>query len=232
MTAAVYLVGGNRDHEELRYSLRSLANAPAITQVWILGVVPEWVKGARRVELDPAPEKFANHRQSLEAFCATKGAPREFYLMNEDHYIIEHVEGPLPTFHLGPTSEYFARTWRDRNTWFRAVKNTADWLAERGHGDVNCYEAHTPLLFDRVKLGRMLTEYPRDISLAAGTLYVEARAGDVGVNVGNAKVKVDDDLHAKLDQPMPYLSGNPESFNGAVGDLLRDMFPHKSRWEQ
>lgn len=233
MTAAVYIVGGNRDHEELRYSLRSLAaNVPDVTQVWVVGTVPPWLKGVRALPLDPAPEKFANHRRSLAAFASTKGAPREFYLFNEDHYIVERVEGRLPMRHMGPARRWLSDNWRERNTWFRAVRNTTEWLCERlGVEDVPIYEAHTPLLMSRDLVRDALAEYPTDRSVAISMLYAIAGVGGEGELGGNAKVKAGEGLFAKLEQSWPYLSGNQESFNDEVGAYLRDLFPEPCRWE-
>jgi len=234
VTAAVYIVGGtNRTHEELRYSLRSLVNAPDITSVWVVGHIPEWVRGVRALPLEPQPEKFANMRQSLTAFANTKGAPKRFYLFNEDHYIAEPIPGELPMFHLGDAMEYITSTtvWRDKNTWCHAVRTTTEWLMGRAGRGVLCYEAHTPLLMDRACLAAVLAEYPTDQSLAMSMLYVEAGAGGAGVDAGNAKVGIDSDLAAKIAQPMPYLSSNQASFDGALGDHLRALFPHPSKYE-
>lgn len=234
VTAAVYVVGGNRDHEELRYSLRSVeANAPDVTQVWIVGHVPDWVTGVRELPLDPLPEKFANQRQSLTAFANLKGAPRKFYLFNEDHYIIERVDGVLPVFHLGDAVEYITapHVWSERNTWCHAVRNTAEWLNERTGGRCLSYTAHTPVLMDRGKVRDLLAEYPADRSLDLFLLYNLAGLAGVGVDAGNAKVR-GGDLAEKQGQDMPYLSGNQESFNGELGRMLKDRFPAPSRWEK
>lgn len=234
MTAAVYIVGGtNRTHEELRYSLRSLVNAPDITQVWVVGHIPEWVTGMKVLPLDAAPEKFANIRQSLTAFANTKGAPKRFYLFNEDMYVVEPVDGELPTYHLGLTRPWLTEFWRDKNTWFRAVKNTYDWLRDRtGVDDLPLYEAHTPLLLDRARTAQFLAEYPADQSVAVAGAYHLAGLGGEGVDAGNAKVGADDDFDAKRAQNMPFLSGNQNTFDGTVGRLLRAMFPEPCKYEK
>lgn len=232
MTAAVYVVGGsNRTHEELRFSLRSLVNVPAIDEVWILGHVPDWVQGVREVRTVPLPEKFANQRQSMEAFLAHPDTPAEFYLFNEDHYIVEPVGGPLPAFHLGDGLAYIEGVWRPKNTWCRAVRNTVEWLNDR-FGRVLGYETHTPLLFDRDALADVLAEYPSDRSLTLGSLYPAAGCGGEGVNAGNAKVGADDSLSVKLSQDMPFLSGNQASFDGALGVFLKEAFPEPSKFER
>src|SRR5699024_6815485 len=135
-----------------RYSLRSIAaNAPDITSVWIVGHIPDWVTGVRRIELEPLPEKWSNMRQSLTAYCTTKGAPVRFYSMQEDFYIIEPVDGQLPAVHRGPATEWLANR-RIRNTYTRCVKNGVRWLRQQGYTDFNAYIAHTPLLMDRHKM--------------------------------------------------------------------------------
>ena len=235
MTAAVYIVGGtNRTHEELRFSLRSLANCPDITSVWVVGQVPEWVTGVRKIELDPAPEKFANMRQSLTAFANTKGAPKRFYLFNEDHYIVEPIEGEIPTFHLGPAIQYITadHVWRPKNTWCHAVLKTAEWLRDEDGQEPLAYEAHTPLLLDRTKVAAFLDEYPADRPLAMSMVYARAGIGGEGVDAGNAKVGVDSVLADKLAQDMPLLSGNQATFDGELGDLLRGMFPEPCKYER
>lgn len=235
MTAAVYIVGGsNRTHEELRYSLRSLANCPDITQVWVVGLIPEWVKGVRRLPLEPKAEKFANMRASLTAFANAKGAPKRFYLFNEDHYVTEPVDGEIPTFHLGPAITYIqsAHVWRPRNTWCRAVLATAEWLKDQDGKEPMAYEAHTPLLMDRTLLAEFLDEYPADLPLAMSMAYARAGIGGEGVDAGNAKVGAESDLDEKRTQDMPLLSGNQSTFDGELGGLLRELFPDPSQYEK
>jgi len=235
VTAAVYIVGGtNRTHEELRYSLRSLANCPDITQVWIVGFVPAWATGIRSLPLEPKSEKFANMRASLTALANTKGAPKRFYLFNEDHYIVEPIDGEIPTYHLGSAREYITgpSVWRPKNTWCRAVLTTAEWLRDHDGVEPLAYEAHTPLIFDRARLAEFLDEYPANRALAMSMAYARAGDGGAGENHGNAKVGIESDLAAKRAQDMPVLSGNQASFDGELGDLLRGMFPEPSRFER
>lgn len=234
MTAAVYIVGGRRDHEELRYSLRSLeANAPDVTQVWVVGVVPDWVKGVRRLELEPVAGNFADVRDSITRFVNTPRTPRLFYLMNEDHYVVEPVDGQLPVFHLGSANDYIEETWSNTNTWCKAIKATTAWVTDRlGVDDVDAYGAHHPLLFDRDTLREALADYPVGERVSVQFLYPFAGAGGPGVEGKNAKCKSTDDLAEKLAQGQPYLSGNQNSFNGDVGKFLRARFPAPSKWEK
>lgn len=238
MTAAVWIVGGPTDDDraDLRHSLRSVATkAPEITEAWAVGDVPDWFAGVR-MPLEPQAEKYANQRASLTAIANYPGAPETFWLMNDDMFVTEPSES-LPIHRLGKVSEELDH-WlgpgvrASGNTWHKALIATAGWMEARGHGDVLCYEAHVPLLFHTERLAELLNAYPLEQRLLVGELYAAAGAGGEGIDAGNAKVKPGDQLAAKLAQPMPYLSVNPETWDGGPGDLIRAMFDQPCRWER
>lgn len=239
MTAAVWYVGGpnvgNRD--DLRHSMRSVAkNAPTITEAWVVGDVPTWVHGARAISLEPKPEKFANARASVTAFVNHPEAPEQFYLCNDDHYVIEHVTGPLPACHLGKTSDYLDHLLGNGNrstgnTATKALIQTAAWVKGKTGADPLAYYAHTPLLFDTATYRDLLAQYPANQRLEPFMFYPLAGIGDEGSDVGNAKAKDDAELARVLNQDMPYLSGNDATWNGCVGQYVRGMFGEACRWE-
>lgn len=231
----VYVVRPGDDNEELRYSLRSVAKNAPHRKVWIVGTVPTWVRNVEALPLEPHPEKFANQRQSLEAACLRDELSDRFVLMNDDHFVIEKLT-EWPTFHLGPSSAFINQhleSGRIRNTWVKAVRATAIWMDEQGHGDVLAYEAHVPLLFDKNLLAEMLAAYPGGRYMTVGEMYAVAGAGGVGELVGNAKVKTDEEFDAKLALDMPFLSTNEDSFEHLlVGDYIRTLFPTPSMYEE
>lgn len=234
MTAAVYIVGGPDDdgRSDLRYSLRSVAaNAPDITEAWVVGDVPDWFAGTK-IPTPPLAEKFSNQRQSLTWFANLPGTPEQVYVMNDDMWIIEPVAGQLPTCrNLNPASTW-AQAEGKLNTWHRAVIATAEWMGQRLGTVPHIYECHTPLLFDTAKLRDLLNAYPADRPFAVGELYPGAGVGGEGEHCGNAKVKAADSLEAKLAHPMPYLSASPDTWAGAVGEYVRGLFTEPSRWER
>ncbi|QLQ11165.1 MAG: hypothetical protein HZY75_13280 [Nocardioidaceae bacterium] len=178
--------------------------------------------------LPPKQEKFGNQAASLAAFVNYPGAPKTFWLWNDDMYALEPITKPYPAFHLGPAAAYLANR-NPNNTWVKAVKATAEWC---GTMDLPLHEAHVPLLLDTTKLRDLLDTYPTDRPFAVGATYHQTRAGDIGVNAGNAKCSGGDSLTEKLSLPMPYLSGNPESWAGTLGSYVKQLFPEPSRWER
>lgn len=234
----VYVVGGatNDDRADLRHSLRSIAANLRIPfrDVWIVGDVPGWVRGVRPLPLTPLAEKFSNQRQSLTAYVNHPDAADRFILLNDDMFVTEPIDALQTCRNRNPASKWGAAEQADGrslNGWHRTVLATAAWVAERTRTDPFIYEVHTPLLFDTSEVARLLAEYPANKPFAAGELYPIAGRGGEGTHCGNAKVKRGDSFTEKVAQPMPYLSGNPDSWPAELGDYIRAMFPTPSRWE-
>lgn len=234
MTAAVWIVGGQPDapdRDELRHSLRSVAaNAPVITEAWIVGDVPDWFAGVR-LPLEPKPTKFGNQFASIKALVNLPGAPETFWLMNDDMYVTEPVDGDLPTYRSKNRLSGWLRAEGRSNGWHRAVAATAEWTAERTGQEPYIYEAHVPLRFRTAVLREVVNAYPDPDLFAVGEVYPIAGCGGEGVHAGNAKCKTEA-LETKLGQPMPYLSGSPGSWNGALGEWVRAQWVEPCRWER
>ena len=242
----VYVVGGpaENDREDLRYSLRSFAKnyqGPAFRDVWVVGDVPDWFTGAR-LPLPPHPEKFQNQRASLTAYVECAGAAASFVLANDDMFLIEPIDGPLPIVRASAeTGIQYATVHRNFSRYGRCVPScyqcqvseTAVWTVDRLGHDAPIYEAHSPLLFDTGRLREVLAEYPEGRPFAVGEVYPIAGLGGEGVVAGNAKVRRNDaaTLAKKLGNPMPYLSCSPESWAGVVGSYVKPLFTEPSPWE-
>ena len=67
---------------------------------------------------------------------------------------------------------------------------------------------------------------------AVASLARRFSAPKIGAVAGNAKVGVESNLAAKRAQNMPLLSGNQATFDGELGDLLREMFPEPCKYEK
>ena len=143
---------------------------------------------------------------------------------------------------MGPTSAYIQHlaslkpslTVRN-NKWVRSLVATAEWMSEQGHGDVLCRQGHRPLLWDKRKLAKALSEYPSDRQLDVLGLYDLAGAAGEGRKAGNSKVVTEPAaFHQKLAElDIPWLSSNDRSFaEGMIGGFIRGMFREPSRFEK
>lgn len=229
------------DNELLRHSLRSVERFAdgMFRKVWIVGVLPKWITNVEHIPVDHAGEKFADIRAKVTALCADKRVASRVVVMNDDHIATAPVSWDAR--HMGSTKTYLAeeaetgRTSKT-NTWIRAVENTAAWMAEQGHGDIDCFEGHVPLMFDRRKLGKILGEYPADRSCDYPGFYPVAGAAPVGPQAMNAKIGPSvDEFTSKIDNPkMPdWVSTNDTGWReGMIGGFIRGMHYTPSRFEK
>lgn len=218
------------DNEPLRYSLRSVAAHAAglYRKVWIVGALPDWLTGVGHIPVaEPKPrEKFASIRAKVTALAHDRRVTRQVVVLNDDVFASGPVSSWEPT-HMGPTSVYVAERFRPRNSWWEALKATAEWVG----GDPLCYAGHIPLMYDRARLREALAAYPTSRRLLDCGLYPVAGAGGEGAEALNAKVGPDDMW--KLDDPrMPgWVSTNDATWAGALGAQIRADFPDPSPWE-
>lgn len=229
------------DNELLRYSLRSIERHAGgmFRKVWIVGVLPDWAENVGHIPVEYAGEKFADIRAKVAALCADKRVAHTVVILNDDHI----ATGPVTwdAVHMGPTSAYLkAEAARGRtsarNTWIRAVENTSAWMADQGHGDIDCFEGHVPLMFNRRELGKVLAEYPADRSCDYPGFYPAAGAAPVAGEALNAKIGPSaDEFLSKVDDPrMPgWISTNDAGWReGMVGGFIRGMFRERSTFER
>lgn len=219
----VYINRPGEDNDELRHSLRSVAANVPHRRVWVAGHTPRWVKNVHSVPLRPLPDKFDNQYQSLAAVLSEPDLADEFYLFNDDMYVVERFDGHLPVFHLGPLREY--ADWcggigkNPLNGWLRGMREMVELLERRGHPDPLCYENHTPVRFTRAGLAAAIrwrtphflpfSYYPL-LNMAPGEEHVDAKGGRLG---------------DPIDRGMPFLSSEDDSFeHSRIGEHVRGMF--------
>lgn len=233
---AVWVVGGKPDapdRDELRYSLRSVEVNLGITfrDVWIVGDVPNWFTG-RGLRTTADPDKWFNQRRSIEAYVNHRDAADEFVLFNDDHYVIEAVAEVEPFRYEKPASEWSAdhgaHGW---SCWRCGVKKCLAWVSSELGRDVWVYECHTPLAFSTAKMRDVLTRYPADMPFMSCSVFPAAGVGGEGRYAGNAKAGKGSVLADKLALDMPFISGNPDSWPGGLGDHVKALFPEPCRWE-
>lgn len=228
----VYITSANEINDELKYSLRSLANLPH-GRVWLVGYKPRWVTG---VEYLPQMQRGDKHDNTWNNWLAAARCPDisdRFALFNDDFYVTRPIAqvGPL---HRGSLAEAAVtyRQWGSKFYEQRAVR-TSGLLARVGITAPLSYELHVPMLVDRAKLLEA-TDWlqaqrgVRPGSVAKRTLYGNwARAGGELAH----DVKVHPAAGPLPDTPLPYLSTSPQSWRGVVGTWLRGHFAEPCQYE-
>ena len=216
------------ENDELRYSLRSLANLPH-DNVWVIGGAPKWYKG-KRIKVKQSGDKYSNARRNLNALCDSPDITESFILMNDDFFIMRPVDD-VPYLHGGSVYDKIKRhsAYAPDSAYVRLLWDTLHVLANRGCHTSYDYALHVPMVMEKAKL-KPLLGYPASLRILYGNLY----------NVGG---KFSDDVkyHRRLTNgpepydfvkgDSPYLSSSDGTFKYVYSKKLKRLFPEPSIFE-
>lgn len=222
----VYVVKPGDSNQELRYSLRSLANVDH-DRVWIAGYKPEFV--SNKVEYIPVPNqptKYLSSTANLEAACKHPRVSDEFVYFNDDFFILH----PISTFGCydrglvrdvlacNPPSKY-------RTGGEQTLRMIQDYM---GIDSPKSYELHIPmvlrkdLMLETIRKGRGIPAFHKR-TLYGNLWDLPSRSAQ------DVKVK---DLHTPPPAG-PFVSTTEHSFeHGDVGKVIRSLFPKASVYER
>lgn len=240
----VYLCRKGDRNEELRHSLRSLANLDH-GEVWIVGYRPSWVVGVRHLPVDQCGSKAANTLAAFRAL-ADRG-PDEFTLFNDDMFVMQPL-AEVPVWHDGPIDGYIDRVTRRagaHSTYARRAVATRDALVKVGLAPETLlsYELHVPMPMRRDALAAALAALDPLADLVADLGWFAKRSayGNLA-RIGGTRMERDCKIHSdeRWDEigwetitTWPIVSTSDASFRYAkVGRWLRRRFPRPSPYER
>lgn len=209
----------NGENEELRYSIRSVIHFYPDASIHIFGGKPRWYIGSF-TEVEDIGNKFDNIDKCYEAICSSD--LDNFILMNDDFYIINKPEN---------FNYYFDGTIEEKiqshtqlfglSKYARILSATNKKLKQIKIEQPLNYDVHTPILFNKEKLSKII-----GISSAPRSMY-----GNF-YNVGGEKIK-DVKIYKHTEDIYInkfFLSSEDNSFNKIV-DFLKLKFPNKTVYE-
>ena len=230
----VYFLKESPYNEELRYSLRSVCENLRFRKVWFYGGCPNGMKpdGSVRV-LQGAPTKWQNVRRMMEMVCQNDNITEDFWLFNDDFFVLQPMREDMPVQYDGTLSEKIENTETSRGKsidWTRRLRNLQRQLKEAGKPELN-YAVHKPMLINRKKMLEVLEKYPYEPMVRA--LYGNWwELG--GVNVPDKKIMQSHipDIANKASE-WAFVSTSDRSFsNGTIGEWLRKKFNRPSKYER
>lgn len=226
----VYVLRNDIDNtDELRYSLRSLVNFPH-EKVWFFGGDPAGFRPDGKVPCEQrGVSVWQKTRWTIEQICKTPEVSENFWLFNDDFFIMHNVEAPADA--------YYDRTLYQRNAEIRKNR-LGGWslytvqleqlraaLLDDKRKTYN-YETHIPMLINKEKMLKVTRLYPRVALVRSiyGNYY----------NVGGLQMK-DCKISTPNIEPSPdavFLSTDEVSFaSGKVGEYIRSQFNEPSIYE-
>ena len=218
-----------QQQDPLRFALRALSNVtnfnPDTDRVWLIGELPSWAVNVEYIPGNRRGSKGPNILDNWLIFCEHADCD-EFLAFNDDIYALQ------------PTS-VVADEWREplagqvtrepNGWWRRSLQATLDYCRTLTPEPLS-FELHRPALMNRERLAEALdkaaswtTGEPPQWRSVYGNHW---NTGAVQV----ADVKVKHPSSVTLDEP--WISTNPGSWNGTIGQEVRRMYAEPSKYEQ
>ena len=221
----VYLLKESEKNEELRYSLRSVEENFAYRRVWFAGGKPKGLEPDCWMPIkQDAPSKWENVRNMLVEICRNDKISKDFWLFNDDFFILEPCDDSLPQFYNGTLKRQIARC-EGQGEYVSRLKHLVKTLEDASLPTLN-YSVHKPILVNRKKALEVLEKFPNEPMFRA--LYGNYwKIG--GVDEPDCKIRRCDRY---IKPGKRFCSTQDDSFAvGIVGRLLRDKFDRPSRFE-
>lgn len=227
----VYICRGG-ENEELRYSLRSLANSFPDASVWVVGGIPKWYSG-NKISIEQNAGKWANAVNNLNAIIESPEIPEEFVLMNDDFFIINKIDS-IKHYHEGlllDKIEKYDELKMDPN-YVKKLGHTYARLQRMGVENPVSYETHTPMTMLKSRLAEVMQYCPPSLwrSMYGNVHNVGGeQIKDVKVYYRDRFATISHDYTAS---DLPILSTDDESFISVRDLVLKKKFTKKSKYEK
>ena len=225
MYDVVYFVKDTNKNEELRYSLRSLKNFPH-RKVWFFGGCPEGLKPDYHVYVkQDQPNKWLNINKSIKEAVHNAKISENFWLFNDDFFIMEKVDEPTNYYNedLYKRIVTIENKYKRITPYTQLIRDVCDELESMGC-ETKDYTLHVPMLINKTKMLELL-----NISDCVGFRSLYANYYKIG---GKQMRDVKIMSRTKPYRGGVYLSTDDNSFNGLVGQQIRERFPDKCIYEK
>lgn len=225
----VYILKNDIDDEELIYSIRSICRNFEFRKIWFAGGNPAHILPDNAIFIrQEGRNKWEKVRNTLMKICTNKDISEDFWLFNDDFFIMRPLTTSLPPL-IDGTIQRRIKEISDRTV---AHSNYADQLyiaqqALKTEGmDTLNYALHVPMLINKKKAIQTLVKFKH--SPMFRSLY--GNHHEIGGTIMK-DVKI-----YNLDQEPTgeeyLLSTTNDSFkNGRVGKHIREQFPEKCKYE-
>ncbi len=231
----VYCLKETPKNEELRYSLRSVEENLKYRNVVFYGGCPVDLKPDRSVRIaQNEPTKWERVRNLLINICNDDKLTEDFWLFNDDFYILKPMPEDMPPQYNGTLYEHIihveGRHGNSPTIYTQRLRHLVNTLEKNDYDCLN-YAVHKPILYNRKKLKEVLEKFPDEPMVRA--LYGNYwKIG--GFNNRDMKIQLLDYPHIdRIRKNWDFLSTSDKSFNfGNIGEFIRERFKNKSRFEK
>jgi hypothetical protein len=225
----VYILKKDVSAEELRYSLRSVCENFPYRKIWFYCGCPE---GITPDEYVPFEQKgvavWEKTTSTVEAICKNKNITEDFYLFNDDFFIMKPVED-MPIYYDKTLFRRIEQIKKRRggapSLYTRQLGQTRDVLMEDGYKTFN-YAVHMPMLINRKDALKVIRKYPKLHMFRSVYGNVCNVGGEQHADVKIVKKSIEPD------KDCDFLStGDGDMSESAVGRFIMERFPNPCKYE-
>lgn len=213
------------ENEELRHSIRSMAQNFSSVRPWVIGHPPEWYSG----QVIRPRRQWNKHKATTQNMRIALDDDRisdPFVYLNDDMFLFAPID-EVPVLNRGSLSAHVADGVPSK--YFAGGADTLALLEAHGFAEPLSFELHVPIVIHKRAMAdalRMISA--SDVAIPWKRTIYGAIAGLTGETARDVKVA---DPHVT---PVvgTWLSTDDVSFEGLPGDLVRLRFAEASPWEQ
>ena len=224
----VYILKSGVPNPELVYSLRSIEANMTHGKVWFYCGKPEGVEPDEYVPMkQTGGSKWERVRSSLVEVCENTSITKQFWLFNDDFYVLKQMTSTKPWFR-GLLRDHILRVESRHGhrptAYTKQLRQCEEQLKQAGMTTLD-YALHLPMLIDRAKMLEAIKMFPR-CPMFRSIYGNYAQIG--GSYHDDVKVmSMDSEINPELD----FLSTANKTFGGTAERFLAERFPEPCRYE-
>lgn len=228
----VYALADNYTGEELKYSLRSLANVTH-NKVYFVGGFPSWAKNVVHIPAAQTGTKWQNVPRNLKIVCKDDRVSENFIYFNDDFFVLQKIKNPAREFNLynGTVQSVLEKLNKKHpvpTNYMVGMAQTQSLLKELGKAEPLSYELHVPFVFNKDNYLKMF-----DIDSVCNIAVLHYRSLYGNLYLTGGKDMRDVKIFARTGfngEPGKFLSCSNDGFP-FIKNFLEGLFPHKSAYE-
>ena len=238
----VYVLGKGsywRDNE-LRYSLRSLEqHVRGYNKVVIVGECPKWVKNVLHIPYPdlyhPLTGKERNIMEKLREACRHPEVSDDFFACQDDYVFTQEIKVQGFPYYWDIEMQVYIAGRIIGDPYRESMENTFTALLLNGHNTLY-FDIHVPIIYNKNRFRLIMQKHHDDWMLSYGCIIKSLYANSIkaeGMRLPDCKIN----SRRSRDEILEKIKGRPVFSYGDAGlredmkDLLKQMFPKKSKYE-
>ena len=227
----VYFVKNGTTNEELKYSLRSIEKNFSYRNVVFYGGCPKDLKPDKYYKVEQHEStKWQNVRKMMAEAFKNNELTEYVWIFNDDFFLLKPGLADMPPQYNGDLFAHVQRVEQrhgGETEWTRLLSNVAFELTFADKSTLN-YEVHKPMLINRAKALQVLKKFPN----VHGFRSLYGNYWNIGGESKHDMKIIILDYDVSHIANWEFVSTQDDSFQvGTIGNLIRQKFPNKSKFE-